>query len=188
MDEQEGLKRIQSFLAERNQSTETITANRLRQLQKVDKAIQQRMEAIEAAKESLKANAITVQGIATDSGISRKTFYNNDILKEYVESYINIDGESTRSIKASEYDYLKKRVETLTADLSMMQIRDIRAETSRYNAEELEKTIEAKDKQIENLTKMYESAVDEITKLRKENYKSKVVPLHPGDDGRPCEN
>lgn len=184
MDEQEGLKRIQAFLAERNQSTETITASRLRQLQNIDKAIQQRLEAIAVAKESLKTNTITLQAIAADSGISRKTFYNNDLLKEYVESHTKMNGESTRSIRASEYDYLKKRLETLTADLQMMHIRDIKAETSRYNAEQLEKTIEAKDKQIENLTKMYEAAVDEVTKLRKENYNSNVVPLRQNYDDR----
>lgn len=165
MDEQV-LKRLQDFLSLRNQSTDTITLRRLQQLAKVDAAIQKRKQAITSAQEAIKANAINIQTIASDSGISRKTFYNNELLKEYVESCANLDNEKTRSVKASEYEYLKKQVETLATDLHAMQVRDIKAEINRHDIEQLQKFIEIKDQQIENLNRLYEQAVGQHNAIK----------------------
>ena len=84
MDER--LNRIQAFLKKNNTSIEALTKGRIAQFEKVDDAIQAKLQAITQAQETLKATSINVSVISTDTGISRKTFYNNDLLRQYVES------------------------------------------------------------------------------------------------------
>ena len=81
----ETLKRIDAFLAEHGQTLEAVPRARLTQFQKTDEAIQARLARIASAKETLKSCSINISAIAADSGISRKTFYNNDLLRLYVE-------------------------------------------------------------------------------------------------------
>lgn len=86
MDE-EKLARINSFLSKNNASIDTLSKSKLNQLDKVDSAIQVRLNKIDNAREIIKSNAINVSTISIDTNISRKTFYNNDLLKLYVKYY-----------------------------------------------------------------------------------------------------
>ena len=75
------MTRINTFLKSQGLDMGSVPTQRIKQLRKVDEAILKRLTAITEAQQALKDNSISIAAIATDSGITRKTFYNNEILK-----------------------------------------------------------------------------------------------------------
>lgn len=169
------ITRISAFLRTHGLDTGAVPRQRIKQLQKIDDAIQRRLQAISEAQQALKDNAISIVAIASDSGITRKTFYNNEILKQYVESFTSVDGEPGKLVKASEIASMKKRLEEQAEDLSKMVARDIDIETVRHETDELRKVIDGKDKQIQNLTEMYESTLAELQEERRKNRTGRLI-------------
>lgn len=169
------MKRIEAFLKFHGLDTGSVPKQRIKQLQKIDEAVQRRLTAISEAQQMLKDNSISIASIATDSGITRKTFYNNEILKQYVESFTSVDGEPGRLVKASEIDSMKKRLDEQADDIAKMVARDIDVETVRHEADELQKIIDGKDKQIQNLTEMYESTLADLQEERRKNRTERII-------------
>lgn len=168
--------RIESFLKEQGLDISSVPRQRIKQLLMIDVAVQKRLQAIKQAQKIVKDNSISIVSIANDSGITRKTFYNNEILKTYVESFTSIDGEPGKLVKASEISNMKKRIAEQSEEIAKMAARDIDIETLRHEADELRKVISNKDKQIQNLTELYENI---LLKLHQEHAdKRNVVPFH----------
>ena len=176
MDENQ-MKRIETFLKAHGLDLGSVPSQRIKQLQKIDDAIQKRLSAISQAQQMLRDNSINIASIAADSGVTRKTFYNNEILKQYVESFSNIDGEPGKLVKISEFENMKKKIDEQTDVILKMVARDIDIETLRHEADELRKVIASKDKQIQNLTEMYESILAELQNERGMNRKGKVIEI-----------
>ena len=65
----------------------------LKQLAKVDKVLETMTQAQTNAFQAIKNNKISINRVAKESGIARQTFYNNPIIKAYIEKYLaaNID-------------------------------------------------------------------------------------------------
>ena len=143
------MKRIEAFLKSQGLDIGSVPKQRIKQLQKIDEAVQKRLTAISEAQQMLRDNSISIASIATDSGITRKTFYNNEILKQYVESFTSVDGEPGKLVKASEIDSMKKRLDEQADDIAKMVVRDIDIESVRHEADELRRVIDGKDKQIQ---------------------------------------
>ena len=171
------MKRIETFLKSQGLDIGSVPKQRINQLRKIDDAVQKRLTSISEAQQMLKDNSISIASIATDSGITRKTFYNNEILKQYVESFTSVDGEPGKLIKASEINSMRKRLDEQADDIAKMVARDIDIETLRHEADELRKVIDDKDKQIQNLTEMYESTLAELQNERHKNYGMRVIPF-----------
>ena len=94
MDEQ--MIRLEKFLRDNGASTSTISEAQLRQLKSIDDAIQNKLTIISKANKAIREAGINVDSISRASGISRTTFYNNPILKTYVESYSSRSTQATR--------------------------------------------------------------------------------------------
>lgn len=169
------MKRIEAFLKSQGLDIGSVPKQRIKQLQKIDEAVQKRLTAISEAQQMLKDNSINIASIATDSGITRKTFYNNEILKQYVESFTSVDGEPGKLVKASEIDSMKRRIDEQAEDIAKMVARDINFETIRHEADELKKVINGKDKQIQNLTEIYEATLAELQEERRKNRMGRVI-------------
>ena len=169
------MKRIESFLRSQGLDIGSVPKQRIKQLQKIDEALQKRLTAISEALQTLKDNSISIASIATDSGITRKTFYNNEILKLYVESFTSVDGEPGKLVKASEIDSMKKRLDEQANDIAKMVARDIDIEYVRHEADELRRIIDGKDKQIQNLTEMYEATLADLQEERHKNRSGRVI-------------
>ena len=169
------MKRIEEFLKSHGLDTGSVPKQRIKQLQKIDEAVQKRLSAISEAQQMLKDNSINIASVAEDSGITRKTFYNNEILKQYVESFTSVDGEPGKLIKVSEINSMKKRLDEQADDIAKMAARDIDIETARHEADELRKVIDGKDKQIQNLTEMYETTLAELQEERRKNRLDRVI-------------
>lgn len=170
------MTRIETFLKAHGLDTGSVPKQRIKQLQKVDNAVQKRLQAITQAQQVIKNNSISIVSIASDSGITRKTFYNNEILKQYVENFTSVDGEPGKLVKTSEINNMKQRIQEQSEEITKMAVRDIDAEALRHEVDELRKVISSKDRQIQNLTEMYESTLNELHQKR--TSKQKIISFH----------
>ena len=78
-------------------------------------------------------------------------------------------------MKASEIDSMKKRLDEQADDIAKMVARDIDIESVRHEADELRRVIAGKDKQIQNLTEMYESTLAELQEERRKNRAGRII-------------
>lgn len=173
----ETLKRIEMFLNEQDKTIETISRSRLEQLQKTDAAIQARLLKIRGAREILKTCSINVSVIAADSGISRKTFYNNDLLRLYVEKYARDPEESA---SASELQRLKAKTEQYREQVDAFLIRDIETENLRHENMKLTVEIANLQSRNKNLEEHYSALMKEmqVLKTRLAEQPGHIIPLH----------
>lgn len=123
--ENEALTRINEFLLKHNASIHTIPKARLNQFLKVDAAIQARLVKIIEAHEILKGRPLNLSVIASESGVARKTFYNNDLLGQYVEMYSD-SYPSPKEANSADLERLRKRCEEVEGQLAQFYQRDIR--------------------------------------------------------------
>ena len=156
----EKTKRINSFLATHNPFDETIPSAQINYLSRIDDAIQARLCEIKSAEAILKAQRITIQGIAEDTHISRKTFYNNNLLKQYVESYITVPPdeltENKEQIKA-----LQKEVSRLEEENRMLHMRDCETEMIRHALETTQRLLGNKQQDYSDLEAKYNNLLHE---------------------------
>ena len=171
------MTRIESFLKGQGLDIGSMPRQRIKQLLMIDVVVQKRLQAIKQAQKIVKDNSISIVTIANESGITRKTFYNNEILKKYVESFTSVDGEPGKLVKASEISNLKKRIAEQSEEIAKMAARDIDIENLRHEADELRKVISNKDRQIQNLTEMYESTLLDLHKERAKVRTGKIIPI-----------
>ena len=176
----ETLTRIRAFLEEQGKTIDAIPNSRLLQLEKADSAIQKRLANIEKARNTLKTCSINVSAIAADSGISRKTFYNNDNLRLYVEKYAHDPEDQTA---AAEVQRLKTQNEHYKAQIQAFLIRDIDTENLRHENTKLAKEITNLQTRNKNLEERYAALVKEIQKSRSDlaENSGSIIRLHPTD-------
>lgn len=159
----EALNRIKAFLYDHEQTIEAISKARLEQLQKADSAIQARLSEAAKAREILKTSSINVSVIATDSGISRKTFYNNDLLRLYVEKYTR-DPEDQAS--PEELQRVKSKNDELRQQLEAFLVRDVETENLRHENMKLTSEISNLQTRNKNLEEQYSALIKEMQHLR----------------------
>ena len=164
MDE-EKLARINSFLSKNNASIDTLSKSKLNQLDKVDSAIQVRLNKIDNAREIIKSNAINVSTISRDTNISRKTFYNNDLLKLYVKYYATeCDDKNTLE---NDFDKIKEDNNILIKQINDFVMRDIDTENLRHENDELNREIINLQNRNQSLESEYEELQKEISILKR---------------------
>ena len=159
----ETLKRIETFLAEHDRTPEAVSKAQLTQLQKADEAIRARLNRIASAKDTLKSCSINVSVIAADSGISRKTFYNNELLRLYVEKYACDPAEAASS---AELQRLKARTDQYKEQVEAFLLRDIETENLRHENMKLTAEISNLQTRNKNLEDRYAALLKEMQKLR----------------------
>lgn len=166
MDEQinESTQRINAFLQEHGQDITTISKSRLAQFEKVDDAIQAHLKEIEKAESTIHAHRINVSLMAIETGIARKTFYNNDLLRLYVEKY---SPDEAPTVAEQEHQKLKEKQEELEVQLNRMILRDITAENLRNENIRLGKEIQLLQRRNTNLEEELEKALAKIRELEK---------------------
>lgn len=178
MDE-EKLERIQSFLITNGQSIETISKARLKQIEMADYAIQCRLTDLSTAQDTIKSSAINISTIAVDAGIARKTFYNNDLLRLYVESYASSDTD--KIIAASEYERLKEKYDILNQQVHDFNLRDIDIEKIRHVNSKLNLEIEILSNRNLSLERENEENQKKLSETKKKlaSYSNKKVVNFP---------
>lgn len=172
----EKLIRINTFLQKHGQTPETVPPARMEQFKKADAAIQTRLLKIAEAKDTLKNCSINVSVIASDSGISRKTFYNNELLRLYVEDFSH-NPEETAPL--AEVQRLKTRNEQYKEQIDAFLIRDIETENLRHENLKLTAEITNLQTRNRNLEERYAAIMAENQKLRTKlaDQPGHIVPL-----------
>jgi hypothetical protein len=173
--ENDALKRISDFLSKNGTSVDTISKSRLAQFEKVDAAIQARLGDVHKAQELLKSNPINVSTIAGDTSIARKTFYNNELLRLYVEKYSCTTDEKTAS--AGDLDRYRARCEELERQVRQFLLRDFETENLRHENMKLQIEIKNLESRNVSLETQYEELQVENNNLRKQASERKPIIL-----------
>ena len=109
------------------------------------------------------AYAVPKDSIAADSGISRKTFYNNDLLRLYVEKYAYDPEEASSS---AELQRLRARIDQYKKQIDAFLLRDVETENLRHENMTLNNEISNLQKHNKNLEEQYAVILKEVQKLR----------------------
>lgn len=166
--------RIIEFLAKNNASINTISKKQLANLEKVDAEIQKRLESLKQARNTIKLNAINIAAIAKETGISNKTFYNNTLLKKFVDSYS--EKSEGKSIAESEYIKLKEQNEAYEQQIQQLIIRDIDLEKQQHEIDALNREIKTLRERNQTLQEQCEELMFKKN-LSSRSKTSKVVPF-----------
>ena len=174
--ENERLDIINRFLSQYGLSFDTISKSRMEQFEKVDYAIQDRLNEINHAKEILRRKTINVTTISNDTGIARKTFYNNDLLRLYVESFST---ESDNKMTAvANLERLKEKYDEAERQIKLFLLRDIDIENLRNENTKLQAEIQ----NLENRNRTLEEQFEKIqAELNGQKMSHKIVMIDKSD-------
>ena len=103
-------------------------------------------------RESLKKNKLSLNVLAARTKIARQTFYNNDVLKVYVELTIK-EFESVDLI-AIEYRQ-KEEIRSLNEIITAMVVRDCTIEEQAIEIEQLKADLKQSEANVVELTKRF---------------------------------
>lgn len=168
----EAMIRINEFLKKNGMFYCDVPKYRLEQFRKVDNAIQSRLKTIHEAEETLKCSKINIATISADAGISRKTFYNNKLLGEYVEEY-SYDSEK-ESIRG-EISHVKEKLDEAERRIRQFIIRDIDIENLSHENMKLNNEIQNLERRNRSLESQLEKQNREIGVLQDKLNKHQVV-------------
>lgn len=117
-------------------------------LMQIETIISKKIQMQEEATKTLKSNKFSLSSIAKEIGCSRTTFYNNRILKAYIELSEALFIENN-PYKA--YEDLKTTKSLLEAQVDKMIARDVNAEIVSQENKKLHDTIKEKNQEINRL-------------------------------------
>lgn len=157
------VKSVERYLELHGIDANALRPSQLEQLNKVHDSLVKRASALQAAHEALKANKITVLGVAEDTGISRKTFYNNTIIKSYVEETA---AEFKEPASASK-DTQPAKVQELERQIRGFVVRDIESEKLKIEAAQLRRELMEANSRIKGLEDRLEKTKRELATVRK---------------------
>lgn len=128
--ENERMERINSFMAKHEKNCEILSQNQVKQLKQIDDAIQIKIEERRKAEEVIRNQRINVLSISEATNISRKTFYNNELLRLYVEHRAS-ETYGARNDNKEEIAAMKSKLSDLERTIHCFVIRDIETENLR---------------------------------------------------------
>lgn len=165
MDEQIN-NRIESFLFDRGQSKDTISKKQLNYLIKIDSEICKRLQQAVEAKKTIKSSEISIVSIANATGISRRTFYNNnELLKDYVSKY---ESKSITSDKNAEIKKMRDKNADLETQIKGFLKRDIDIMNLKKENDTLSAEIDRMANKVATTEKKYESVLIALNKANAE--------------------
>lgn len=156
--ETEKIKRIDSFLSNHKTSYDRLPKNQAQQLLIVDDVVQAKVKHINEAKDFLRKNHFNITDVAEESNISRRTFYNNEFLRLYVEYYDSLFANISIDNK-EECNLLKEQIEQLEEKNRKLLLRDILFENLAHELEYTQNELARAVKVNEDLKKNYERII-----------------------------
>ena len=107
-----------------------LTKKQLDYLIKIEELISDNMEKQEIVLNKLKSLGFSINSISDITGISRQTFYNNPILKKYIELSIE---EFNKENIYSKIKELKESMNEILEENTKMKYRDLRVELLKHD-------------------------------------------------------
>lgn len=158
-------KRIEDYLERKKTSKDILSSGKLSKLIDIDNAIQTRLDNLSKGRELLKNNSINIFNIAKDTKISNKTFYSNDLYKDFVEMYTTNDAE--KKVMESDFNRLKEENDALRQQLLDMVMHDIDIERAKHEYNALKVEIADANKRIKMLEEELEKSKNDYNMLKK---------------------
>lgn len=144
-------KLLNDFLKENKKDENTISKPLYKKLELVEEEILKRKDSISQAEQSIRDNAINISSISVATGISRKTFYNNDLLSEFVNNNSAVDKETKEAISK-----IKDKLDDSEQKLQKLLNRDVDQITVLNEVSKLRKELEYAQKRIKSLEEQHE--------------------------------
>ncbi len=160
------MTRINGVLSQLNTDFDTQSTATKKELLKIDTTIQEMISDYKSGKVLVKQNIINISNVSKKSGISRKTFYNNDILNKYIEIESVLtndktpDSEVVEKLKIKNTE-LRKRIEDILAN-SVIDAENIKCEN-----DSLMEALESMQKQYNTLKEEYDRLSSEYEAMRR---------------------
>lgn len=158
-------KLLDDYLLLNKQSQDTIPKGLYDKLLKVEAEIIHRQEMVENAYQSIKSNSINIKVISEATNISRKTFYNNELLSGFVASNSANNGSVKEELKKS-----KEQLHESESKVKKLVERDIDVEALKHVIANLEKELETANQRVMALERQLEKYIqrsDDIYKNTK---------------------
>lgn len=159
-------KRIEEYLDKKKISIDTLSSGKVEKLIDIDNAIQARQENLIKGRDLIKENAINIFNIARDTKISNKTFYSNDLYKDFVEMFGNNDIE--KKVTESDFNRLREENEALKKQIQGMVMRDIDIEKIKHEYNSLTIELANANKHIKVLEEELEKAKSKYEKMKRD--------------------
>lgn len=152
-------KVLDDFLSKNKKSEDTIGRSLKKNLLAVEEEITKRQQIITDAQKTIRENTINIKAIAEATGISRKTFYNNELLAKFVEENATVD-----SVSREETKKLRSRLDDAEDRLLKMMHRDLETEMLRYQITKLQAELETSHNRIKALEEQHEQDLRRMNK------------------------
>ena len=152
-------KLLDDFLRTHHASRETISTTLYNELSMVEDELNKRMKQIEEANQTIRNNSINISSIASSTGIARRTFYNNDLLNEFVT-------ENT-TVNLAERDVvnrLKSKINEKDRKINKLLYRDIDIITLENEIFKTQSELANARKQIRSLEEQHEQDIALISR------------------------
>ena len=147
-------KLLDDYLLLNKQSQDTISKGLYDKLLKVEAEITHRQEMVENAYQSIKSNSINIKAISEATNISRKTFYNNELLSGFVASNSANNDSVKEELKKS-----KEQLHESESKVKKLVERDIDVETLKHVIANLEKELETANQRVMILERQLEKCM-----------------------------
>lgn len=168
MDEIKVLEMIKNRLAQIGYEFERLTTAQKKHLFRIEPEISRRLAEQKQAFNMIKGNKINIASITSSVGITRKTAYNNEVLKDYIEYAGKLYDAGYPTVGLSD---LKEQLAESKDMIDKMVRRDANAEKLKSEIAELQKEVELYKGQVSQLT---EDNIDLTLQIRNYEKKQKV--------------
>lgn len=150
---------LDKFLLNNKKDQNTISKVLYKELLLVEEEILKRKSNIEQAQTAIANNAINVKTIAEATKISRKTFYNNDLLNKLV-----VENSTSSSVDKEESIKLKEKLKDAESKLLKMYERDVDYEILNHQISKLQDELTVANKRIKSLEFQHEEDLKKLNK------------------------
>ncbi|SCP98766.1 hypothetical protein [Anaerobium acetethylicum] len=138
MDEKEILDTLHARLIKLGYEYTALTALQQKHLFKIEVELSRRLSEQETALTWLKNTKINIASVSDMIDVSRKTIYNNEVLKDYIEHVEDVYNSNSPLIEITE---LREQLDEAVTNIKKMVHRDILLEDLKNEVDELRKEI-----------------------------------------------
>lgn len=149
MDEEKVLNAIKYRLSQIGCEFEGITQSQVKQLMKIELELSKRLSIQENASALIRDNKINIASIANAVGITRKTIYNNDVLKDCIES---AGKQYDSNYPISGLSSIREQLNESKEIINKMVRRDVDIENMKAEIDMLQKEIQDYKSQVKSLS------------------------------------
>lgn len=145
-------KLLDDYLLSKHKDKETISKGQYKKLLAIESEINHRNQIVSEAQKTIKDNQINIKAIAEATNISRKTFYNNELLNEFV----SINSSANNGSIKDELKKVKSQLQESESKVKKLVAKDINVEELKHTIANLEIDLNHANERVEYLENQLE--------------------------------